>query len=174
MSNIIKRSAYILAGLLVVVALFLYVREGGMMDASRDKRMLSRAFDEVPIYSGHGTCDETRFDSMDNYFNYNPRFRCVYDSKEPLDAVVLKYKMRLQESGWTWARDEYLYQRAAGKRKAYITYFLKDDLRIELYATTLPDGTIWGGKQIEVSVEKISDDRSQRGTNQCDSWKGFE
>src|SRR3990167_7891032 len=124
--------------------------------------------------NANGICDATRFDSQDNYFDYNPSFRCSYNSNLFLGEVVEKYKNQLKEKGWTCVYDEYLYQRAAGKRKAYSTTYFKNDFELKIYLTTLPEGIVWNGKQVEVSIGKISDNRIGSSKNACDSWMGFE
>ena len=104
----------------------------------------------------------------------NPSFRCSYNSNLFLGEVVEKYKNQLKEKGWTCVYDEYLYQRAAGKRKAYSTTYFKNDFELKIYLTTLPEGIVWNGKQVEVSIGKISDNRIGSSKNACDSWMGFE
>ena len=70
--------------------------------------------------------------------------------------------------------DEYLYQRATGKRKAYSTTYFKNDFELKIYLTTLPEGIVWNEKQVEISIGKISDNRIGSSKNACNSWIDFE
>jgi len=146
----------------------------GTQNTNGDKNLLTDALKSISVYTANGICDATRFDSQDNYFDYNPSFRCSYNSNLLLVEVVEKYKNQLKEKGWTCVYDEYLYQRAAGKRKAYSTTYFKNDFELKIYLTTLPEGIVWNGKQVEVSIGKISDNRIGSSKNACDSWMGFE
>ncbi len=146
----------------------------GTQNANGDKNLLMDALKPISIYTANGACDATRFDSQDNYFDYNPSFRCSYNSNLSLGEVVEKYKNQLKDMGWTCVYDEYLYQRAAGKRKAYSTTYFKNDFELKIYLTTLPEGIVWNGKQIEVSIGKISDNRISSSKKACNSWMGFE
>src|SRR3989344_5460953 len=112
----------------------------GTQNTNGDKNLLTDALKSISVYTANGICDATRYDSQDNYFDYN----------------------------------EYLYQRAAGKRKAYSTTYFKNDFELKIYLTTLPEGIVWNGKQVEVSIGKISDNRIGSSKNACDSWMGFE
>ena len=146
----------------------------GTQDVNEDQNLLTNALKPISIYSANGVCDATRFDSKDNYFDYNPSFRCSYNSNLSLGDVVERYKNQLKGMGWTCVYDEYLYQRAAGKRKAYSTTYFKDDFELKIYLTTLPEGIVWNGKQIEISIGKISDIRIGSSKNACNSWIDFE
>ena len=70
--------------------------------------------------------------------------------------------------------DEYLYQRATGKVKTYLTTSFKNDFELKIYLTTLPEGIVWNEKQVEISIGKISDNRIGSSKNACNSWIDFE
>ncbi len=155
--------------LIIMIALTVY-----FYPYLRDKIAITEAFENVLVYSTDGKCEETKFDFYNNYFSYDPTFRCFFNIKYAMNETVDKYISSLESNGWQCIGDEYNYQPAAGKRKFYERFYEKEDFELELYFITLSEGTILYAKQVEVDLRKISDDKIGRIKRNCTAWHGFE
>ncbi len=109
-----------------------------------DRRILLNQFEQLPIYSDNGNCNnKILFSMISNDFEYSPEVRCIYQSSSNAERTIELYESYLVSKGWK-CFDESIY--ADWYRKSYfnkgvilnILFFTKGKIDMTLFEYESP------------------------------------